>query len=115
MNRRILKLNRSIQKILMEYFIKHMQRKAVISIKEVSLSLDMKFAKVYISIMSDQNLSPHLYSTLEQERYRMQKAIAKVEKMKFCPRLKFFVNYVPLNPDIITYGAKTQSREMPSD
>lgn len=116
MNRRILKLNRSIQKTLMEYFIKRMKRNVLgfISVKEVSLAPDIKSAKVYLSIMSEEDQSEQMYAILEQERYFIQKAVARVGGMKFCPRLNFFINHVSLSNSVVESDREQVSQEAPS-
>ncbi len=104
MNRRLLKMNRSLQKILMEYFIKKKRNSypGFISVKETAIASDMKSAKVFLSVMSEEDCSDEINSALEQERYFIQKAVARSLRLKFCPRLNFFINYVPyvLNADI---------------
>ena len=97
MNRRVLKVNKSIQKHLMEYFIRKKKSSypGFISVKEVSISNDMKSAKVFLSVMNETDCSEELGSFLEQERYFIQKSVSGSLKMKFCPRLNFFINYVP--------------------
>ena len=116
MNRRVLKLNRSIQKTLMEYFIKRMKRSVLgfIFVKEVFLAPDMKSAKVYLSIMSEKDQSEQMYSILAQERYFIQKAVARVGGMKFCPRLNFFINHVSLSSGLVANDVKQASQEAPS-
>ncbi len=104
MNRRLLKMNKNLQKVLMEYFIrkKKCSYQGFISVKEVSIANDMKSAKVFLSVMSEKDSSEEIYASLEQERYFIQKAISRVLKLKFCPRLNFFVNHVPyvLNTEV---------------
>ena len=97
MNRRLLKINSRLQKILMEYFMRKMKNPlpGFVSVKEVSTAHDMKSAKVFLSIMSEKDNSEETRVALEQERYFIQKAISRSLKMKFCPRLNFFVNHVP--------------------
>ena len=97
MNRRILKINKSIQKHLMEYFIRKKKNSfpGFISVKEVSISNDLKSAKVFLSVMNETDCSEELGSFLEEERYFIQKSVSHSLKMKFCPRLNFFINYVP--------------------
>ena len=108
MNRRLLKLNSRLQKILMEYFMRKMKNPfpGFVSVKEVSTAPDMKSAKVFLSIMSEQDNSEETRAVLEQERYFIQKAISRSLKIKFCPRLNFFVNHVPY-----TLTAKTLSSQ----
>ena len=115
MNRRILKLNKNIQRTLMEYFIKKMKRSVLgfISVKEVFLAPDMKSAKVYLSIMSEKDQSEQMYSNLEQERYFIQKTVARTGGMKFCPRLNFFINHVSLVNSAEESNVKQVSQEAP--
>ncbi len=98
MNRHLLKLNKNLQRVLMDYFIQKIKRKPVgfISVKEVSLAQDKKSAKVYLSVMSETDQSEKMYSILEQERYFIQKAVTRSLRIKFCPRLHFFVNHVSI-------------------
>lgn len=104
MNRRLLKMNRSLQKVLMEYFIRKKRGSypGFISVKEISVANDVKSAKVYLSIMSEKDHSDEICSSLEQERFFIQKTVSRALKLKFCPRLNFFVNHVPyvLNKEV---------------
>ena len=81
----------------MEYFIRKKKNTwpGFISVKEVSIANDIKSAKVFLSIMSEKDCSNEVHSLLEQERYLIQKTISRALKVKFCPRLHFFVNHVP--------------------
>ena len=97
MNRRLLKMNKSLQKVLMEYFIR--KRKSswpgFVSVKQTDIARDMKSAKVFLSVMSEKDHSPAVVEALEAERYFIQKAVSQALRLKFCPRLSFFVNHVP--------------------
>ena len=97
MNRRVLKLNSSIQKTLMEYLLrkKKVSLPGFVSVKEVEVANDMKSAKVFLSVMHEQDCSDEVQESLGKERYFIQKSISRVLRIKFCPRLNFFVNYVP--------------------
>ena len=97
MNRRILKINKNLQKTLMEYFIRKRKNAfpGFVSVKEASISSDMKSAKVFLSVMSEKDCSDEIYKALDGERYFIQKAVSNSLRMKFCPRLNFFVNHVP--------------------
>ena len=81
----------------MEYFIRRKKNSypGFISIKEVSVANDMKSAKVFLSVMSEKDYSDEVSTSLEQERYFIQKAVSRSLKVKFCPRLIFFVNHAP--------------------
>ena len=81
----------------MEYFIRKKKNTwpGFISVKEVFIANDMKSAKVFLSIMSEKDCSNEVHTILEKERYFIQKTISRGLKVKFCPRLNFFVNHVP--------------------
>ena len=101
MSRRLLKINKNLQKVLMEYFIrkKKVAFPGFISVKEIDMARDMKSARVFLSIMSVHDCSEEVESALEKERFFIQKTVARALKMKFCPRLNFFINHVPLPSD----------------
>ena len=69
----------------------------LISVKESSIASDMKSAKVFLSIMGERDFTETMYSALEEERFFIQRTVSRCLKMKFCPRINFFVNYVPLS------------------
>ena len=98
MNRRLLKVNKNLQKVLMEYFIRKQKNAfpGFISVKEIDMARDMKSARVFLSIMSVEDCSQQVGEALEKERFFIQKTVSKSLKMKFCPRLNFFINHVPL-------------------
>ena len=96
MNRRILKLNKQLQRVLMDYFMRKMKTPlpGFISIKEASMATDMKSAKVFLSVMHPVDCSEEVLAILDQERYWIQKTVSRILQIKFCPRLSFFVNHV---------------------
>ena len=75
MNHRLLKINKNLQKILMEYFIR--KKKATfpgfISVKSADMARDMKSARVFLSIMSEQDCSQEVKEALERERFLFKK------------------------------------------
>ena len=97
MSRRELKINKNMQKILMEYLMRKKKGSfpGFISVKETAIARDMKSAKVFLSVMSEKDCSEEVHTALERERYFIQKAVASALRMKFCPRLNFFINHVP--------------------
>ena len=97
MNRRVLKMNKNLQKILMEYFMRKTKNHfpGVLSVKEAQIASDMKSARVFLSVMSEKDCSKAIKEALHQERYFIQKAVSHSLRIKFCPRLNFFVNHVP--------------------
>ena len=101
MNRRLLKINKNLQKVLMEYFIRKRKKTfpGFVSVKETDMARDMKSARVFLSVMSEKDCSAEIEAALEEERFFIQKTVSRSLKMKFCPRLNFFINHVPLPPN----------------
>ena len=97
MTRRLLKLNRQIQKTLMEYFMKQTKTPlpGFVSVKEVFMARDMKSAKVFLSVMSPYDCQKEVEEILSRQRGAVQKAVSNGLRIKFCPYLNFFVNHVP--------------------
>ncbi len=102
MNRRLLKLNKNLQKVLMEYFIRKSKQAfpGFVSVKSADMARDMKSARVFLSVMSEKDCVAEVETALEQERFFIQKTVSRSLKIKFCPRLNFFINHVPLPPDL---------------
>ncbi len=96
MNRRILKLNKQLQRVLMDYFMRKTKTPlpGFISIKEASMATDMKSAKVFLSVMNPVDCSEEVLAALDQERYWIQRTVSRALQIKFCPHLSFFVNHV---------------------
>ena len=113
MNRRILKLNKQLQRTLMDYFMKKIKTPlpGFISIKEAFMSADMKSAKVFLSVMNPVDCSAEVLEVLDQERYWIQKTVSRSLQIKFCPHLSFFVNHVPfsLNESVETKSTTVES------
>ncbi len=97
MSRRLIKINKNLQKVLMEYFIRKKKNAlpGFVSVKEADMARDMKSARVFLSVMSEKDCSKTVHKVLETERYFIQKAVSQALRLKFCPRLSFFVNHVP--------------------
>jgi len=81
-------------------------------VKESVVASDMKSAKVFLSIMGEKDFTNEIQSALEEERFIIQRTISRCLKMKFCPRINFFVNYVPmfLNSQKLSSPEETESK-----
>lgn len=100
MTLRILKIQKSLQKILMDYFLTKSSYPGIISVKEVKVQTDLKRANVYISVMGGEEDVKRTRIKLEKDRFAMRSLINNRLRIKYCPYLQFFVNHIsmPLSP-----------------
>ena len=98
MNIRILRIQKNLHKVLMDYFLVRSQRTypGVISVKEIELEPDFKKAKVYISVMGTAEDAQQTRLRLEADRFHIRTLINRRLRMKYCPYLNFFVNHITL-------------------
>ena len=96
MNIRILKIQKNLRRILMDYFLIKTTYPGVISIKEINLDRDLRRANVYISVMGSAGDVEKTKSRLEEDRLSIRSLINKRLRMKYCPYLNFFVNHISL-------------------
>ncbi len=97
---RILKIQKSLQRILMDHFLTKSSYPGVISVKEIKVQTDLKKANVYISVMGSKEDVEKTRIKLEEDRFAIRSLINNRLRMKYCPYLHFFVNHIslPLSP-----------------
>ena len=61
----------------------------LLSITEVNTSPDLKHAKIYVSILGNQDKAKTMFKNLLKKRSFMQSAINKDVKLKYTPILEF--------------------------
>jgi len=99
MKTRILKIQKNVQRVLMDYFLTKSCGfySGVISIKEVEIQSDLKKANVYLSVMGSFKDFQSTRKKLEEDRMKMRSLINQRLRMKYCPYLNFFVNHIELS------------------
>ncbi len=95
---RILKIQRNLQRILMDYFLTKSARSypGIISVKEVELQSDLKKASVYISVMGTKEDVRLTRLKLEEDRLDIRSLVNRRLRLKYCPYFNFFVNHITL-------------------
>ena len=96
MNKRILKIQKNLQRVLMDYFLVKSSYPGIISIKEIELQSDLKKANVFISVMGTLKDVENTRLKLEADRMSMRSLVNNRLRMKYCPYFHFFVNHIPL-------------------
>lgn len=100
MTLRILKIQKNLHRILMDYFLTKGPYPGIISVKEVKVQSDLKRANVYISVMGRLEDAEKTRRKLEEDRLDIRSLINSRLRIKYSPYLQFFVNHIsiPLSP-----------------
>ncbi len=93
---RILKIQKSLQRCLMSYFLTKSSYPGIISVKEIKVQADLKRANVYISVMGEMEDVERTRIKLEEDRFAIHNLINSRLRMKYCPHLQFFVNHIAM-------------------
>lgn len=93
---RILRIQKNLHRVLMDYFLVKSSYPGIISIKEIELQSDLKRANVYISVMGTVQDVEAVRIKLEEDRLGIRSLINRRLRMKYCPYFHFFVNHVSL-------------------
>ena len=93
---RILKIQKSLHRILMDYFLTKSSYPGIISIKEIKVQTDLKRANVYMSVMGNLEDVEKTRIKLEKDRFEIRSLINRRLRMKYCPYLQFFVNHISM-------------------
>ena len=90
MSYRIKRINELIKRELSQFILKqgYFSKKILVTISEVETTLDLSYAKVYISVMPEDK-SIETISILKQDIYVIQKGLNKTLRMKKVPKIKF--------------------------
>lgn len=92
MSRRIEKINELLEQELSKLIFSEFAAKVgMVSINLVSVSADLKEAKIYIGLVG-KKIMPKDIKYLQSKAYYLQNRLAKMLTMKFIPKLTFCVD-----------------------
>ena len=99
---RMLKIQKSLHRILMDYFLIKSRGSypGVISVKEIKVQPDLKKANVYLSVMGSPKEVDSVRFRLEEDQQSIRRLVGQRLRIKYCPYFHFFVNHIsmPLSP-----------------
>lgn len=84
-------LVREISEII-QHKIKDPRLEGIISVTEVELSPDFKYAKVYISVLGDKEKKDQVMEAIEDSAPQIRKNIGRTVRLKYTPELKFVLD-----------------------
>lgn len=95
MSRRVQRVEKEIRNVVASYLLTGLKDPlmGLVSVSRVMVSGDLKNAKVYVSVMSDDNEDrEENIAVLQSRAGDIQRQIHSQLRMKFCPKLKFYLD-----------------------
>ena len=92
MSRRSEKVGNTLQKALSEIIRLNFDFKVLVSVTEVDISPDLSQAKVYLSVMSDQEIKDSVRNELENSKSNIKNSISDFIKLRKIPELVFILD-----------------------
>lgn len=89
---RVQRVERELASLLSEYFSKNLRFSALTTVLRVESNKELRAAKVYISVLGSDEQREHVMDRLEQEVYHIQGFLNRELRMKFVPRIKFYLD-----------------------
>ncbi len=93
--RRVARVEREIQATIAQFLIRGFKTPlpGLVTVASVKMPADLRAAKVYVSVLGsdkDQELALEL---LQERAFEIQNFIGKELKMRYCPKLTFYVDH----------------------
>ncbi|QLY26851.1 30S ribosome-binding factor RbfA [Bdellovibrio sp. KM01] len=93
--RRVARVEREIQATIAQFLIRGFKvpLPGLVTVASVKMPADLRAAKVYVSVLGsdkDQELALEL---LQERAFEIQNFIGKELKMRYCPKLTFYVDH----------------------
>lgn len=94
-NRRVQRAEKELRHIIASFLVSKLKvpLPGVVTVAQVSVNPDMRTGKVFLSFMGAQEDREEVQSLIDQQASEIQRDIGKNLTMKFCPKMKFFVNH----------------------
>lgn len=91
-SRRTQRVEKELRQVIASYLLTGFKEPldGIVSVTHVSVSRDLRHAKVYVSTLGDPGQLESNVEVLQTRAADFQRQIAKQVAMKFCPKLQFF-------------------------
>lgn len=92
--RRIQRVEQEVQKTVAQYLIKGFRERlpGLVTVARVMMPADLRTAKVYVSILGDEKQREDALEILQEQAFDVQNFIGKELRMRYCPKLTFFLD-----------------------
>ena len=93
--RRVARAEKEIQQVIAQYLISgiRVSLPGLVTVARVMMPGDLRSAKVYISVLSDDQTRDKTIELLQDHAAEIQRFIGDSLRMRFCPKLTFFKDH----------------------
>lgn len=92
MSRRTEKVAALLQKEIGDYLIQ-LELPALTTISKVEVTKDLKWCKMWITVMGDKKIQDEVMNVLAENLYDLQGQVNRKLSMKFVPKIKFVLDH----------------------
>lgn len=92
--RRVQRMERELQQTIARYLLSGFktQLPGLVTVARVQMPADLRSAKVYISILGQDQDKEQVMESLKERAFEIQAFISRELKARFCPKLQFFLD-----------------------
>lgn len=93
--RRVARVEREIQATVAQFLIRGFKTPlpGLVTVASVKMPADLRTAKVYISVLGSEKQQEEALDLLQERAFEIQNFIGKELKMRYCPKLTFYVDH----------------------
>lgn len=93
-SRRVQKIEKEIREQIATFLLRGFKHAlpGVVTVTKVMMSKDLRAGKVYVAIFGAEAETAEVIETLNANTHQIQQHLSRTLRMKFCPKLFFFVD-----------------------
>jgi ribosome-binding factor A len=93
-NRRVQRAEKELRLIIAQYLVAGLKipLPGLVTVAQVSVNPDMRTGKVFLSFIGSKEDRAEAQTLIDEQTPDIQRAIGRNLSMKFCPKMKFFIN-----------------------
>jgi ribosome-binding factor A len=93
--RRVARVEREIQATVAQFLIRGFKSPlpGLVTVASVRMPADLRAAKVYISVLGSDEQKEEALELLQERAFEVQNYIGKELKMRYCPKITFFLDH----------------------
>ncbi len=92
--RRVARVEREVQATVAQFLIRGLKSEipGIVTVTQVRMPADLRAAKVYVSVLGSEEQVKRSVDVLEKRAFEIQNYISKELKLRYCPKLTFFLD-----------------------
>lgn len=93
--RRVARVEREIQATIAQFLIRGFKTSlpGLVTVASVRMPADLRAAKVYVSVLGADDQQEETLELLQERAFEIQNYIGKELKMRYCPKLTFYLDH----------------------